>query len=80
MNVIKFNNYLGYLYTRCAMDVKKIQQLFRRPTCRYCNGCKKTYNYLEDLYVNIAMDVKNISNYLKDLYVSITDLKWRHGN
>jgi thioredoxin-related protein len=24
------------------MDVKKIQQLFRRPICEYCNGCKKS--------------------------------------
>ncbi len=25
-----------------------------RPICKYCNGCKKTSNYLWDLYVGIA--------------------------
>jgi len=30
------------------------------PICRYCNGCKKTINYLRDLYVGIK--------YLKWLY------------
>jgi len=31
-----------------------------RPTCEYYNGCKKTNNYLQELYVNIAMDVKKL--------------------
>jgi hypothetical protein len=36
------------------MDVKIIQQLFRRPICGHCNGCKKNQqNYLKDLYVGI---------------------------
>jgi hypothetical protein len=25
-----------------------------KPICRYCNGCKKTSNYLRDLYVGIT--------------------------
>ncbi len=29
------------------------------PICRYCNGWRKTSNYLRDLYACIAMDVKN---------------------
>jgi hypothetical protein len=47
------------LHASIAMDVKN-QQLFTRPICRYCNECKKTSNYLRDLYVGIA--------YLKWLY------------
>jgi hypothetical protein len=39
------------------MDVKN-KKLFMKPICRYCNGCRKTNNYLRDLYVNIVMDVK----------------------
>jgi hypothetical protein len=35
------------------MDIKN-QQLFTRLICGYCNGCKKTNNYLQDLYVGIA--------------------------
>jgi len=58
MDVKKINNYLGNLYGGIAMDVKKNQQLFRRPLCGYCNGCKKMSNYLGDLYVGIAMDYK----------------------
>jgi hypothetical protein len=33
---------------------------------------KKTNDYLQDLYVGIAMDVNTTNNYLRDLYVSIT--------
>jgi len=29
-----------------------------RPICGYCNGCKKTSNYLRNLYASSAMDVK----------------------
>ncbi len=37
------------------MDVKKsIIRCIRE----YYNGCKKTNDYLQDLYVGIAMDVK----------------------
>jgi hypothetical protein len=36
------------LYAGIAMDVKKS---IIRPICEYCNGCKKTSNYLWDLYV-----------------------------
>jgi hypothetical protein len=35
------------------MDEKN-QQLFTRPICEYCNGCKKINNYLRDLYVGIV--------------------------
>jgi uncharacterized membrane protein len=35
------------------MDVKQ-PTIIRRPICRYCNGCKKTNNYLRNLYVGIA--------------------------
>jgi hypothetical protein len=35
------------------MDVKKLATI-TRPICRYCNGCKKTSNYLQDPYVGIA--------------------------
>jgi len=32
----------------------KNQQLFTKTICGYCNWCKKTSNYLQDLYVSIA--------------------------
>jgi hypothetical protein len=38
---VKTSNYLQNLYASIAMDVKN-QQLFMRPICRYCNGCKKS--------------------------------------
>jgi len=71
MDVKKFNNYLRYLFASIVMDVKKIQQLFKRHICGYCNGCKKINNYLWDLYANITMDVKKYNNYLKNLYVGM---------
>jgi hypothetical protein len=37
------------------MDVKKSTI---KPICEYYNGCKKTSNYLWDLYAGITMDVK----------------------
>ncbi len=39
------------------MDVKKPTTI-TRPICRYCNGCKKNQQLLQDLYASIAMDVK----------------------
>jgi hypothetical protein len=39
------------LYAGTIMDVKK---LTTRPICEYYNGCKKTINYLQDLYLGIA--------------------------
>jgi hypothetical protein len=52
--MLKINNYLQNLYAGIAMDVKKTQQLFTKPICKYYNGCKKTSYYLQDLYVGIA--------------------------
>jgi len=40
---------------------------------------KKTSNYLQHLYVGIAMDVKKTNNYLQDLYVGIVYLKWPYA-
>ncbi len=48
--------------------------------CEYYNECKKTRNYLQELYVSITMDVKKTNNYLRDLYVGIAYLKWLCGN
>jgi len=53
-----FKNQLLPLYAIITMDVTKNQQLFTRLICGYCNGCKKTKNYLRDLYVGITMAVK----------------------
>jgi hypothetical protein len=33
------------------------------PICRYYNGCKKTKNYLQDLYVGIAYLKWHYGNY-----------------
>jgi len=38
-----------------------------RPICGYCNGCKKNNNYLQDLYANIAIDVKNQQPFTKPI-------------
>jgi hypothetical protein len=38
------------------------------------------YNYLQDLYAGIVMDIKKINNYLRDLYVGIANLKWPYGS
>ena len=35
------------------------------PICGYCNGCKKTNNYLQDLYVGIAYLKWPYENYNK---------------
>jgi hypothetical protein len=32
-----------------------------KPICKYYNGCKKTNNYLQDLYAGSAMDVKKLT-------------------
>jgi hypothetical protein len=37
-----------------------LKKSITRLICEYCNGCKKTNNYLQELYVNIAMDVKKL--------------------
>jgi hypothetical protein len=42
-----------------------------RPIWGYCNENKRTNNYLQNLYVGIAMDVKKTNNYLWDLYANI---------
>jgi hypothetical protein len=39
---------------RVLQWMQKNQQLFIKPICEYCNGCKKTKNYLQNLYVGIA--------------------------
>jgi hypothetical protein len=38
-----------------------------RPICEYYNRCRKTNNYLQDLYVNIAMDVKKKQLFTKPI-------------
>jgi hypothetical protein len=53
MDVKKISDYLRDVDAGIVMDVKN-QQLFMRPICEYCNGCKKISNYLRDLYVGIA--------------------------
>jgi len=47
------------------MDVKN-QQIFMIPICRYYNGCKKTNNYLWDLYVGIVYLKWPYGNYNKN--------------
>jgi hypothetical protein len=32
-----------------------------KPICEYYDGCKKINNYLQDLHVGIAMDVKKLA-------------------
>jgi hypothetical protein len=32
----------------------KNHQIFTRLICKYCNGCKKTSNYLQNLHLGIA--------------------------
>jgi hypothetical protein len=44
------------------MDVKKSTTRF---ICRYCNGCKKTNNYLRDLYAGITMDVEKQQPFIR---------------
>jgi hypothetical protein len=44
------------------MDVKN-QQLFTKPICGYYDGCKKTSNYLQNLYVDIAYLKWHYGNY-----------------
>ncbi len=51
-----------------------------RPICKYYNGCKKTNNYLQELYAGIANGYKKTNNYLWDLYVGIAYLKWPYEN
>jgi hypothetical protein len=53
------------------MDVKKNQQLFTITICEYCNGCKKTNNYLRDFYVGIAYLKWPYGNYnIKDVGIT----------
>ncbi len=54
-------------YKRCL----KKQLLFLRPLCGYCNGCKKTNNYLINLYASIAYLTWPYGNYnRKDVGIS----------
>ncbi len=46
------------------MDVEK-QQPFIRLICGYYNGCKKTNNYLRNLYDDIAMDIRKTTTIYK---------------
>jgi hypothetical protein len=57
MSYESYKYYNGNLYANIAKDVKE-EQLFTRPICEYCNGCKKK-KLLQDLYAGIIMDVKN---------------------
>jgi hypothetical protein len=47
----------------------KNQLLFTRLICEYCNGSKKPSNYLWDLYVGIAMDVKIQRLFMKPICI-----------
>jgi hypothetical protein len=50
------------LHAGIVMDVKKSTT---KPICEYYNGCKKTNNYLQELYIGIAMDVNKPANIYK---------------
>jgi hypothetical protein len=45
------------LYPRTVMDVKKSTI---KLICKYYNWCKKTSNYLQELYASIAMDIRKL--------------------
>jgi len=40
-----------------------------KPICKYYNGCKKTSNYLRDLYASIIMDEKKTTIYETYMWV-----------
>jgi hypothetical protein len=54
-----------------AMDVKKIQQLFRIPIHEYYDGCKKIQQLLKRPICGYYNGCKK-KNYLEDLYASTT--------